>query len=361
MIHHVGIGDLWIIAGQSNAAGYGRGAVLDPPEIGVHLLRHSGAWDLATHPFNESTDTVHPANREGANPGHSPFLAFAKLVKRHTGYPIGLLQTALGGSALRAWNPEQEGHLYRNMIDIVNSAGGSVAGVVWYQGCSDCNPDERDSYADRFRVFVERLRTDLRNETLPVITVQLNRKTGADATTDENLSWGTVREQQRIAARDIPHVSIVPAIDCPLSDEIHNSPAGNLILGERMARAAIATVYGDHLHYRAPEVSNAVYSMGSGIPEEPAVLVSYAYVGGYLLHTGQQAQLYAVEDEAGEVPVLAWAICGRDTVRLTLGRPLVGQGYMNGGAERNPSPYLPLDSLTYMPPLSFFRYPVTLS
>ncbi|WP_135555943.1 sialate O-acetylesterase [Paenibacillus cymbidii] len=361
MIHHVGVGDLWIIAGQSNAAGYGRGPVLDPPEIGIHLLRHSGRWDLATHPFNESTDTIHPANRERANPGHSPFLAFAKIVKRHTGYPIGLIQTALGGSALRAWNPEQEGHLYRNMIDIVSAAGGSVAGMVWYQGCSDCIPSERDTYAARFRVFVERLRADLGNEALPVITVQLNRKTGPVTSAEENLSWGTVREQQRVAARVIPHVSIVPAIDCPLSDEIHNSSAGNLLIGERMARSAIATVYGGHLHYQAPEVASAVYSIDSGIPEEPAILVSYAFVGGYLLHTGQQAPLYAVEDEAGDVPVLAWTIFGRDTVRLTLGRPLVGHGYINGGAERNPSTYLPLDSLTYMPPLSFFRYPVTLS
>lgn len=360
MINHVGVGDLWIIAGQSNAAGYGKGPVQDPPEFGIHLLRHSGRWDLATHPFNESTDTIHPANREWANPGHSPFLAFARSVKRHAGYPIGLIQTALGGSPLKAWNPEEDGYLYRNMLDIVRAAGGAVAGMVWYQGCSDCSPEARDTYADRFRVFVERTRADLGHASLPVVTVQLNRYT-VSGTAEDDISWGTVREQQRFAARDIPHVSIVPAIDCPLSDEIHNSPAGNLLIGERMARAAIATVYGGNVHFRAPEIASAVYGAAAGAGGEPAIRLVYAHVGGYLLHIGPQAPLFAVEDEAGAVPVATWTISGRDEVTLTLGRPLVGGAYANGGAERNPAPYLPLDSLTYMPPLSFYRYPVAFS
>ena len=44
MRHFWGVGDLWVIAGQSNSAGYGRGAVYDPPELGLHLLRNSGHW-----------------------------------------------------------------------------------------------------------------------------------------------------------------------------------------------------------------------------------------------------------------------------------------------------------------------------
>lgn len=355
MVHHVGIGDLWIIAGQSNAAGYGKGPVQDPPEFGIHLLRHSGKWDLATHPFNESTDTIHAANRELANPGHSPFLAFSRIVKRHVGYPIGLLQTALGGSPLKAWNPEEDGALYRNMIDIVRSAGGDVAGMLWYQGCSDCNPAERHTYAERFRVFVDRTRAELDKASLPVVTVQLNRYTVPDAPVEEDISWGMVREQQRMASHDIPHVTIVPAIDCPLSDEIHNSPAGNLLIGERMARAAIATVYGGKVHYRAPEIAAADYSAGE---ESPVIRLAYDHVGGYLLHIGPQAPLFTVEDEEGAVPVASWTISGGNEVTLTLERPLVGSAYIHGGFERNPANFFPLDSLTYMPPLSFYRYPV---
>ncbi|MDE2809632.1 MAG: hypothetical protein OXN90_14555, partial [Gemmatimonadota bacterium] len=78
MRHFLGIGDLWVIAGQSNSAGYGRGPYEDPAELGVHLFRNSEQWALAAHPMNESTDTQHAVNREAANPGHSPYLQFGR-------------------------------------------------------------------------------------------------------------------------------------------------------------------------------------------------------------------------------------------------------------------------------------------
>lgn len=87
MIHHVAVGDLYVIAGQSNSVGYGGDMVCDPPELGISLLRNSCRWDLASHPLNESKDTIHPVNQEYANPGHSPWLLFAKMVKRETDAP----------------------------------------------------------------------------------------------------------------------------------------------------------------------------------------------------------------------------------------------------------------------------------
>jgi sialate O-acetylesterase len=356
MIHHVGVGDLWIIAGQSNAAGYGKGPVNDPPELGIHLLRNNGLWDLAAHPFNESTDTIHTENRETANPGHSPFLAFSRILKRETGWPIGLVQTALGGSPLKAWNPEEEGTLYRNMLNIVKAAGGSVRGVVWYQGCSDCNVDERATYAERFQAMVEHWRRDLDQPGLPFVTVQLNRHTALGTNDEDDRSWGIVREQQRTAARTIPHVTLIPAIDCPLSDEIHNSPAGNLLIGERMARAALATVYGQEIHYRAPEINNArILTNEEGAQR---VQLHFDHVGGYLMHIGPNQPVFALEDEAGFADVLEWSISGTNIIELKLGRPIQGQAYIHGGSERNPAAFFPLDSLSYMPPLSFYKVPV---
>ena len=107
MRHFLGVGDLWVIAGQSNAAGYGRGPVEDSPELGLHMLRSSGHWALAAHPLNESTDTQHPVNREAANSSHSPYLHFARLLKRALGCPIGLVPTALGGLAIASLEPHR--------------------------------------------------------------------------------------------------------------------------------------------------------------------------------------------------------------------------------------------------------------
>ena len=139
MRHFLGVGDLWVIAGQSNSAGYGRGPYQDSPELGVHLFRNSERWGLASHPMNESTDTRHPVNRETANPGHSPYLQFGRVLKRTLSYPVGLVQTALGASPLTRWNPCEPGpaDLFDNMVRCVARAGGKVRGILWYQGEND--------------------------------------------------------------------------------------------------------------------------------------------------------------------------------------------------------------------------------
>ena len=51
MIHHIGVGDVFVIAGQSNSVGYGKGEYTDEPELGIHVLKKNGKWDLATHPL----------------------------------------------------------------------------------------------------------------------------------------------------------------------------------------------------------------------------------------------------------------------------------------------------------------------
>ena len=54
----------------------------DDPEPGVSVLRPSGRWDLASHPLGETTDAVYVGHYENHNPGHSPWLHFAKRLKR---------------------------------------------------------------------------------------------------------------------------------------------------------------------------------------------------------------------------------------------------------------------------------------
>ena len=154
--HFVGVGDLWVIAGQSNSAGYGRGAIEDPPELGVHVLRNSEQWALATHPLNESTDTRHIANREGANSGHSPHLQAGRALQAALGHPIGLIQTALGGSALAPWNPAEDGPtpLFDTMMHCIGLAGGRIRGIFWYQGESDAQDLLAPTYAARFQAAV---------------------------------------------------------------------------------------------------------------------------------------------------------------------------------------------------------------
>lgn len=243
MRHFLGVGDVWVITGQSNSAGYGRGPYEDPPELGVHLFKNDESWGLATHPMNESTDTKHVVNREGANPGHSPYLHFGRLLQRALGHPIGLIATSLGGSPLSMWDPTDgsDAVLYDNMLHCIRQAGvgGNVRGVLWYQGESDTGTDAlTSSYAARFGKALAAWR-DALNPDLLAVTVQLNRTMGV-GNPDQNRRWTQLREQQRLAAAVDNAVAIVPSFDCSLTDGIHNSPAGNMVLGDRMANAALS-------------------------------------------------------------------------------------------------------------------------
>ena len=104
-LHHLGVGDIWVIAGQSNAVGYGHGSVDDPPELGVHVFRLCEEWALADHPLNDPTRTRHPANFDAGWNDHSPWLAFGRILRRNLGIPIGLVPTALGLSLIHIPSP----------------------------------------------------------------------------------------------------------------------------------------------------------------------------------------------------------------------------------------------------------------
>ena len=175
MVHHIGVGDVFVIAGQSNAAGRAKNPVDDEPELGVHLLRPSGRWDLATHPLGETTGAVHLGHYENHNPGHSPWLHFAKRLRRELGYPIGLVPCAYGGAPLRWWNPEENGALTANMLAMLADYDLHPKAVLWYQGEAEGYENSAGTYLARFTATVEQIRRALGQPELPFLTVQLNR------------------------------------------------------------------------------------------------------------------------------------------------------------------------------------------
>jgi sialate O-acetylesterase len=349
MRHFLGVGDLWVITGQSNSAGYGRGPVYDPPELGVHLLRNSEQWALATHPMNESTDTRHPVNREGANSAHSPYLHFARLLKQRLNYPIGLVQAALGGSALAPWNPTEtkSAVLFNNMVHCVGVAGGHVKGIIWYQGESDANEIDGATYAERFVRAVGAWREALHSPALPVITVQLNRVHMA-MTPQSNLGWSLVREAQRRLPHMTDNVAVVPALDLPLSDGIHISPAGNLLLADRMARVAEQTVYGMQVDGKAPEISAA-----DRVDDGLSVRLIFTNVTSRMDTIDPTAVCFTVEDKNGDVEVETVTYPGDASIVLKLGRALIGNTVVHGAFGIDP-PIAPCDMERFIPMLGFY-------
>ena len=199
MVHHIGVGDVFVIAGQSNAAGRAKGPVDDAPSQMVHVLRPY----LATHPLGETTGAVHIGNYENHNPGHSPWLHFAKMLNRALGYPIGLVPTAYGGSPLRWWDPAENGALTDNMLDILADYDLHPKAVLWVQGEAEGYENSAGTYLRRFAAFVDAVRRRLGQPDLRFFTVQINRcMEGPGEVLDRQ--WGIVRQAQRQAAGEIP-------------------------------------------------------------------------------------------------------------------------------------------------------------
>ncbi len=237
-VYHIGIGDIYVTVGQSNMTGYGRDSAYDPPCLGVHMFRNTGEWSIAAHPLADGIDSIYDYAENAT--GTSPALSFARRLHERLGVPIGIVPTAVGGTSLSEWDPTDEGGCFRAMEKRLDKTG-AFKGFIWIQGCNDCNDEEAPTYFDRFAKMVS-----VWNERFgahPIFTVQLNRSM-AGRKQDNDRYWGMVRDAQRRAAAELDGVYVVPSIDLPTTDGIHNSSGANVIIGERLANVALTSIYG---------------------------------------------------------------------------------------------------------------------
>ena len=348
-IHHIGVGDIYVITGQSNASGWAKGPVNDPPQMGVHIFKNSGKWDLATHPLNDFTNTLYTEHYEYLGALHTPFLQFAKMVKKHTNYPIGLIQTAKGGSAMSEWNLNEDGHLYKNMLEMIKAAGGKLRGMLWYQGCSDTCKWFADTYYKRFCEFVHFFRNDINMKDFPIITCQLN-KYCTDSVEDSDYSWGMVREAQRQAARHINDLYIVPTLDLGLSDSIHTNAAANMVLGERLARMALNVIYGINIPCKAPDIAE--------ITKEGAKSVNLYFDNVKncfdMFITNPALIPFIANDEYGVLNIIKFNNT-KNCIGLTFDRDIIGKCIISGASLMWNRTAIPVDIETQLPMLSFFE------
>lgn len=237
MRQHLFAGDLYLIAGQSNAVGFARDAAPDAPCVGISVFRVSGQWDLAAHPLHDGTGNTY-INLDVPIPAQSPWLTFAKTVCRRTGIPIGLIPTALGGSPLEAWQPG--GCLFENAVKMA-AACGEIRGVLWYQGCTDALALQTKDYLSGFLRSVRHFRKRLKAPKLPFFTCQLNGFTEPGEGLDE--AFSAIRTAQQSAAEE-EGIYLLPTAGMRLYDQIHNSAASNCRIGRQMAQIVLAAVYG---------------------------------------------------------------------------------------------------------------------
>lgn len=248
------VGDLWILAGQSNMEGYGRFPAAEAGTSWVRCFRSDERWDVAEEPLHRlelSPRPVHQkiwrAHGETRPPadqrlqGTGLGLAFGKALSSQLGVPIGLIPCAQGATTLEEWDPagrdDPLDSLYGALLSRVQACGGRVAGLLWYQGESEALSGSWSTYEERTEALFAALRADLQAPGLPIVMVQLGRYV-ADEQAALVDGWNQVRDAQRRLAARLPGVRLVAAIDLDLDDPIHISTSGLKQLGVRLAEAA---------------------------------------------------------------------------------------------------------------------------
>ena len=361
---HIGVGNLFIIAGQSNSAGYSRDFCLDPPSMDVHLYRNRSQWDIASHPMNANKYAETCANEEMGVSGVSPYLAFGKKYAQISNMPVGLVQTSLGGSPMARWNPEN-GDLYQNMIDKIHETGDRCAGILWYQGCSDTDPEPAKEYFEHFYSFVMAVRKELDYQ-VPFFTMQLNRQ--INGRNDD--CWGMVRDAQARAAREIPGVSVLTTSNLSLCDDIHNTAHANVALGEKLAKQCAFVLNGLE-EYQPPEVIK-VERVNEDEKEKFQLEGNRIWLKLTCVHVKNCFLLYStagkdsgftLTDSKGNVEILH--IRGnrenKNHLYLELAREVEDEAELSFAWQADPIKHPPVDEVTFLPLLSFYKSHINLT
>lgn len=117
--------------------------------------------------------------------------------------------------------------------------GASVRGFLWYQGESDA--ERAALYRMLLPDLIAAWRARWNDPLLPFGLVQLAAYKAPEAQPGES-DWAELRDAQLLAVRTVPRTGLAVAIDLGEADNIH--PRRKAPVGERLARWALAEVYG---------------------------------------------------------------------------------------------------------------------
>lgn len=267
------VGEVWLIAGQSNA-GMALKECLNPEqEIAAAndpLLRHM----TNTHVFDgrsprpDAECTWQPASPQVAGDFNAVPYFFGRSLRRKLDVPVGVIAVAYGGSRIEAWmTPETlattawgretidvwRGLAERNAKSLELSdcpaaiLNGKVAplapfacrGAVWYQGENNAADKSFSHYRTLLPLLIADWRRLWQRDDMAFLVVQLPPYVGKHPD-----SWAVIRDAIRETTDRVAKTRMAVTIDLiePVPD-IH--PREKAPIGERLALQAMNLVYGD--------------------------------------------------------------------------------------------------------------------
>ena len=305
------VGDVWIASGQSNMemplAGFGPGtpvkggeqaiAAADNPRLRLLVVRKRST----TSPVNDAEDswtTCTPAMARGFS---AAAYFFAREIAEREGVPVGVVDSSWGGTPAESWvslegltrdanlapvlrvsarfldeqaargallaaekredeaakaagrpAPTHDWHpeaaswipsaLFNGMIAPFTPM--TLRGFLWYQGETNSGLERAPLYSTLFPALIMDWRRAFGQGELPFLFVQISsfRSSPREA-------WGVLRDAQR-RTLSVSGTGMAVTLDVGNPTNVH--PADKETVGHRLALAARAEVYGEHVVFSGP-------------------------------------------------------------------------------------------------------------
>jgi sialate O-acetylesterase len=284
------VGEVWVCSGQSNmewpvtASRDPKNAIANSKNPLIRLFftpktpnkaapqSELGTWKGPTTWLECGPETV---------PGFSAVgYFFGRDLQRARNVPVGLIQSAWGGTAAERWTSKdvlestaglkglKSSDLYNGMIaPLIPFA---IKGAIWYQG--ESNASQAYQYRTLFPAMIKNWRDDWKQGNFPFLFVQL-----APYDRVKGNTWPELREAQLITAQKVPNTAMVVITDLGDPKDIH--PKDKDPVGARLALCAQAIAYHEKVTYSGPEYSRRKIDGNK-------VVLSFKHVGKGLVAKG---------------------------------------------------------------------------
>jgi sialate O-acetylesterase len=168
----------------------------------------------------------------------------------------------------------------------------ALKGAIWYQG--ESNADRAEQYRRLFPDMIRNWRQDWGQGDFPFLEVQLAPFKDIQELPGES-SWAELREAQVHATKTLPKVGIAVITDVGEEKDIH--PQKKAPVGARLALAARAIAYNQHIEFSGPQYKSM------RVKGDEAVL-TFDHAGSGLVAKDGELKGFAI---AGEDRKFVWA------------------------------------------------------
>jgi hypothetical protein len=191
-VGYVGIGDVFIVAGQSNAEGQGTTYNTYSNNLGIKagMFPNDYRWSELGDPVNHCDNCVDVVLFTQLGKG-SPWPLLATNIMNSTGFPVAFIGCALGGSSIQDWQPDTN-HLLRTTLygsmNYKSSEMGARA-VLFHQGEQDVSLGTSQAvYNAKLDILANAINSDIG---VPILVAKLhnhNNPTVVNAAISEAIS-----------------------------------------------------------------------------------------------------------------------------------------------------------------------------